>query len=164
MRPLGNGRLHDSPLVIGRLLTEAELQPNDHVLLVGAAGGYAAALLSGLVGSVVALEEEPALLAIARGGLAGAANVELVQGPLGAGWAARGPYDLVVIDGAVAELPAAIVDQVKIGGRVVSGVIDRGVTRLAAGRRSEGGFGLADFMDIEVAVLPGFEKPRKFTF
>lgn len=162
--PLGNGRRHDSPLVIGRLLTEAELQPSDHVLLVGAAGGYAAALLSPLVASVVALEEEPALLAIARGGLAGTANVELVQGPLAAGWAARGPYDLIVVDGAVEELPQALVDQVKIGGRMVTGVIDRGVTRLAVGRRTEGGFGLADFMDIEVATLPGFAKPRKFTF
>ncbi|WP_247650692.1 protein-L-isoaspartate O-methyltransferase [Sphingomonas sp. S2M10] len=162
--PLGNGRRHDSPLATGRLLTEAELQPSDHVLLIGAAGGYAAALLSGLVASVVALEEEPALLAIARGGLAGSANVELVQGQLNAGWAARGPYDLVIIDGAVEELPQPIIDQVKIGGRIVTGVIDRGVTRLALGRRTEGGFGLVDFLDIEVATLPGFEKPRKFTF
>ncbi|KTF69427.1 protein-L-isoaspartate O-methyltransferase [Sphingomonas sp. WG] len=162
--PLGNGRQHNAPLVIGRLLTESVLQPTDHVLVVGAAGGYAAALLAQLVQSVVALEEEPALAAIARGGLAGSANVELVQGPLNAGWAARAPYDLIVIDGAVEELPQTIIDQVKQGGRIATGIIDRGVTRLAIGRRSEGGFGLVDFMDIEVATLPGFEKPRKFTF
>lgn len=162
--PLGNGRQHNAPLVIGRLLTESVLQPTDHVLVIGAAGGYAAALLAQLVQSVVALEEEPALAAIARGGLAGSANVELVQGPLNAGWAARAPYDLIVIDGAVEELPQTIIDQVKQGGRIATGIIDRGVTRLAIGRRSEGGFGLVDFMDIEVATLPGFEKPRKFTF
>lgn len=162
--PLGNGRQHNAPLVLGRLLTESVLQPTDHVLLIGAAGGYGAAVLAQLVQSVVALEEDPSLAAIARGGLAGSANVELVQGPLNAGWAGRAPYDLIVIDGAVEALPQAIIDQVKPGGRIATGVVDRGVTRLALGRRTEGGFGMADFMDIEVARLPGFDKPRKFTF
>ncbi|PVX31213.1 protein-L-isoaspartate O-methyltransferase family protein [Sphingomonas pokkalii] len=162
--PLGNGRQHNAPLVLGRLLTESVLQPTDHVLLIGAAGGYGAAVLAQLVQSVIALEEDPSLAAIARGGLAGSANVELVQGPLNAGWAGRAPYDLIVIDGAVEALPQAIIDQVKPGGRIATGVVDRGVTRLALGRRTEGGFGLADFMDIEVARLPGFDKPRKFTF
>ena len=162
--PLVGGRRHNSPLAIGRLLTEARVQPSDHVLLVGAAGGYAAALLAQLAGSVVALEEEDALVALARQALATEAKVELVQGPLNAGWAGRAPYDLMVVDGAVEELPAALVDQVKPGGRVVSGVVDRGVTRLAMGRRTEGGFALADFMDIECTELPGFRRLRTFTF
>lgn len=162
--PLAGGRRHNSPLVIGRLLTEAQLRPDDHVLLVGAAGGYAAALLSGLVASVVALEEEDALVALAREALAGYVNVEVVQGPLNAGWSAREPYDLLIVDGAVEQLPDALVAQVKLEGRVLSGVIDRGVTRLAAGRRSEGGFGLSDYLDIECAELPGFRRVRTFTF
>lgn len=162
--PLAGGRRHNSPLATGRLLTQAELQASDHVLLVGAAGGYAAALLSGLVASVVALEEEDALVSIARGALAGHANVELVQGPLNAGWEARGPYDLLIVDGAAEQLPEALIAQVKPGGRVLSGVVDRGVTRLAAGQRSEGGFALVDFLDIECAELPGFRRLRTFTF
>lgn len=162
--PLGGGRQHNSPLATGRLLTEAEIRPGDHVLLVGAAGGYAAALIAQIAGSVVALEESESLIEIARGALAGEAGVEVVQGPLHAGWAARGPYDLLIVDGAVEELPAALVAQVKPGGRVVSGVIDRGVTRLAAGRRTEGGFGLVDFADIECTELPGFRRLRTFTF
>ncbi|ATY31368.1 protein-L-isoaspartate O-methyltransferase family protein [Sphingomonas psychrotolerans] len=162
--PLAGGRRHNSPLVIGRLLTEAQIRPEDHVLLVGAAGGYAAALLALLAGSVVALEEEDALVGLARGALAGEAKVEVVQGPLPAGWAAGAPYDLIVIDGAVEQLPDALIAQIKPGGRVVTGVVERGVTRLAAGRRSEGGFGLIDFMDIECAELPGFRRLRTFTF
>ena len=162
--PLAGGRRHNSPLATGRLLTEAQVTPADHVLLVGAAGGYAAALLALLAGSVVALEEEESLAGIARAALAGDAKVEVVQGPLNAGWAARGPYDLLVVDGAVEELPEALVAQVKPGGRVVSGVVDRGVTRLAAGRRTEGGFGLIDFQDIECTELPGFRRLRTFTF
>lgn len=161
---LAGGRQHNSPLVIGRLLTEAHVRPGDHVLLVGAAGGYAAALLAQLAGSVVALEEADALVALARTALTGEAKVELVQGPLNAGWAAGAPYDLLIVDGAVEQLPDALIAQVKPGGRVVTGVVDRGVTRLASGRRSEGGFGLMDFLDIECAELPGFRRLRTFTF
>lgn len=162
--PLAGGRRHNSPLATGRLLTEARVQPSDRVLLVGAAGGYAAAVLALLAQSIVAIEEEDALLAIARGALAGESKVQLVQGPLNAGWPAGAPYDLLIVDGAVEELPDALIEQVAIGGRVVTGIVDRGVTRLAKGRRSEGGFGLADFVDIECAELPGFRRLRTFQF
>jgi protein-L-isoaspartate(D-aspartate) O-methyltransferase len=87
-----------------------------------------------------------------------------VQGPLHAGWPAGAPYDLLIVDGAAEQLPDALISQVKPGGRVLTGVIDRGVTRLAAGRRTEGGFGLMDFMDIECTELPGFRRLRTFTF
>ena len=162
--PLPGGRRHNSPLATGRLLTEAHVRPEDHVLLIGAAGGYAAALLAQLAKSVVALEEEAALVALARTALAGEAKVELVQGPLEAGWAAGAPYDLLIVDGAVEQLPDALIAQAKPGGRVLTGVIDRGVTRLAAGRRTEGGFGLLDFLDVECTQLPGFRRLRTFTF
>ncbi|MCX8475388.1 MAG: protein-L-isoaspartate O-methyltransferase [Sphingomonas sp.] len=162
--PLPGGRRHNSPLATGRLLTEAHVRPEDHVLLIGAAGGYAAALLAQLAGSVVALEQEEALVALARTALAGEAKVELVQGQLDAGWAAGAPYDLLIVDGAVEQLPDALIAQVKPGGRVLTGVVDRGVTRLAAGRRTEGGFGLLDFLDVECTQLPGFRRLRTFTF
>lgn len=162
--PLGGGREHNSPLATGRLLTEAEIHPGDHVLLIGAAGGYAAALLARIAGSVVALEEDESLVGIARGALAGIGNVELVQGPLHAGWAKKGPYDLIVIDGAIEQVPEGITAQLKSGGRIVSGIADRGITRLASGRRSDGGFGMIDFIDLECAVLPGFVRLRTFQF
>lgn len=162
--PLAGGRRHNLPLATGRLLTVAEIRPADKVLLIGAAGGYAAALLADLANSVVAVEEEPSLAALARTALAAYANVELVEGPLAAGHAAEGPYDLIVVAGAAEELPATLLGQLETGGRVVTGLLDRGVTRLAAGRRTEGGFGLADFADIECAVLPGFERLRTFQF
>lgn len=162
--PLGNGRKHNSPLATGRLLTEAAILPSDHVLLIGAAGGYAAALLARIAGSVVALEEDDTLVATARGALAGIANVDLVQGPLNAGWAKGGPYDLIVIDGAVEQLTEKLLQQIKPGGRIVSGIADRGITRLASGRRTDGGFGMMDFIDLECALLPGFARLRTFQF
>jgi protein-L-isoaspartate(D-aspartate) O-methyltransferase len=162
--PLNGGRHHNSPLATGRLLTEARIAPTDHVLLIGAAGGYAAAVLAQLAGTVVALEQDAALAGHARTALAGTGAVTLVEGPLNQGWAAGGLYDVLLIDGAVEHVPDALIQQLKPGARAVSGIYDRGVTRLASGRRTEGGFGLVDFADIECAVLPGFSRPKTFSF
>lgn len=156
--PIGGGRHQNSPLATGLLLTNANIVAGERVLLVGAAGGYTAALIAALGGSVVALEDT------ALANAAPLAGVETVSGPLAAGWADGGPYDLIVIDGAVEHVPEALVGQLKLGGRVVSGVLDRGVTRLATGVRSAGGFGLTDFLDLECAILPGFTRPQTFQF
>ncbi len=162
--PLGAGRLANLPIATGKLLNEAAVRPEDRVLLIGAAGGYAAAVLSALAAHVVAVECEPALLAIARVALADRGNVTLVEGPLEGGHAAAAPYDLLVIDGAVEQLPQPLIDQLAVGARAVSGIVDRGVTRLAAGRRSAGGFALTPFADLDCAVLPGFGAPAAFVF
>jgi protein-L-isoaspartate(D-aspartate) O-methyltransferase len=162
--PAGDGRTINPPIATGRLLTEAYLLATDRVLLIGAAGGYTAAVLAEVVASVVAVEEDVTLVARARAALAGLASVELVAGPLGEGHAAGGPYDVLVIDGAVEAVPEGLVAQVRPGGRIVSGIVDRGVTRLASGRRTDGGFGLAAFVDSDCVVLPGFAKPQGFRF
>jgi protein-L-isoaspartate(D-aspartate) O-methyltransferase len=162
--PLGNGRAMNAPLASARLVNEAEILSTDRVLLIGAATGYTAAVIAGFAGSVVALEEDATLAAQAREALAGMANVTVAEGPLVAGWAQGAPYDAIVIDGGVEFVPEAIVQQARIDGRITTGVIDRGVSRLAAGRRSEGGFGLADFADVDCVVLPGFAKPPTFQF
>jgi protein-L-isoaspartate(D-aspartate) O-methyltransferase len=162
--PVGRGREVNPPLATARLLTEAELEPTDRVLLVGAGGGYAAAVLAEMVAHVTAVETDEALLAIARDALADTAKVELVEGPLPQGWAAGAPYDVLIVDGAVEELPPALIEQVQVGGRVVTGLAERGVTRLAAGRKTTGGFGLAAFADAECVRLPGFARPVGFRF
>jgi protein-L-isoaspartate(D-aspartate) O-methyltransferase len=162
--PLAHGRAANLPIATGRLLTQAQVLPTDHVLLVGAAGGYAAAVLALLARDVVAVESDPALLAIAGPALKPYANVTLVEGDLAAGAPDRAPYDLLVVDGAVEQLPDALVEQVRPGGRVVGGLIDRGVTRLAAGVRSHGGFGFSTFADVDCVALPGFARPKAFTF
>ena len=161
--PLPGARAINPPLITGRLLTAAELLPTDRVLLVGAAMGYAAAVLARLAASVVALEEDATLAAAARDAIADA-SVEVVEGPLNAGWAQGAPYDVIVIDGAIETVPQAIVNQLAPGGRLTTGIVDRGVTRLALGRRTEGGFGLVDFADLGCIELPGFAKPKTFQF
>lgn len=162
--PLGRGRAQNPPLATARLLTEAALAPADRVLLIGATGGYAARVLADLVTQVTALECDAALLDLARAGLAGFGNVALVEGELAAGWPDGAPYDVLVIDGAVEQLPLALVAQVRPEGRVVAGLVERGVTRLGAGRRTAGGFVLTAFADSECVVLPGFAPPAGFRF
>ena len=162
--PIAHGRAANVPIATGKLLTQAQLRPTDHVLLIGAAGGYTAAVLALLAKDVVAVESDGALAAIARTALASYANVQLIEGDLTVGAPAHAPYDVLVIDGAVQHIPQALVDQLRPGGRIVAGLDDRGVTRLASGVRSEGGFGLSPFADIDCVVLPGFARPKAFTF
>lgn len=155
--PLAGGRALNPPLVVGRLLKEAQVEPGEKALLIGAATGYAAALLAELGAEVTAVEEEGVADFAAQG-------VTLVRGPLNAGAAEGAPYDLLVIDGAVEEVPAAIVQQLADGARVVTGIVDKGVTRLCSGRVAGGLLGLTSLTDIEMVVLPGFGAPRTFRF
>lgn len=162
--PVAGGRAINLPMVTGRLLTEAYLQKGDRVLLIGAAGGYTAAILAQIVAEVVAVEEDAGLVGLAKDALASTPNVTLIEGALAQGHAAGAPYDVLIVDGAVEHLPDTLVDQVATGGRVVTGIVDRGVTRLATGRKTDGGFGLSPFLDCDCVVLPGFAKPKAFTF
>lgn len=162
--PLGGGRALNPPMVTGRLLTEAAVTPADHVLVVGAATGYAAALLAGLAGSVVAVESDAALVAAMRDALAVEAAVTVVEGPLAAGGPDQAPFDLILIDGAVEDVPEALRAQLKPSGRIALVLADDGVTRLAIGRSTGDAIAFQVFADAEAVSLPGFERPRKFSF
>lgn len=155
--PLAGGRALNPPLVTGRLLTEAQIAPGDKVLLIGAATGYAAALLVDM-GAVVTAVEEEGVLEIAVPG------ITVVRGALNAGAADGAPYDVLFIDGAVEEVPATLVQQLAEDARVVTGVADRSVTRLSSGRVVAGALGLNSLVDIEMVVLPGFGAPKAFVF
>ncbi len=162
--PLARGRLLNPPMATGKLLTEAYLRRTDRVLLLGAATGYAAAVLASLVEHVTAVEVDPGLAEQARANLAATPAVSVIEGPLEAGHPAGAAYDVIVIDGAIGDMPQAIIDQLIISGRLVTGLDDQGVTRLAAGVRSAYGFGLQHFADAECVPLPGFTRARTFTF
>lgn len=161
---LGQGRALNTPLATARLLVQARLRATDRVLLIGAAGGYGAAVLASLVADVVAVESLPALADHARSALAATANVTVVEGPLEFGHPAGAPYDVLVIDGAIEQLPATLASQVVDGGRIVGGLIERGVFRLAAGAHRGAATALTPFADIDSVRLPGFAQPRSFTF
>jgi protein-L-isoaspartate(D-aspartate) O-methyltransferase len=161
---LGGGRSLNAPMATARLLTEAKLSPVDKLLIIGAATGYCAAVAAELVGSVTAVEEDKALLAQAQANLAGDARVSLVSGPLAAGWQAAGPYDVIIIDGAVEQVDPRITAQLVDGGRLLAGLDDGAITRLAAGRKAGNSCTLITFADVETVRLPGFETPKGFAF
>lgn len=161
--PLSGGRALSTPMALGRMLTEAGLEGAEKALVIGAATGYAAAVVSRLTGHVVALEEDAGLAASARQALA-ESRVDVVEGALAAGWASGAPYDFVLIDGAVEFVPQAIIDQVVDGGQVAAALLDNGVPRISVGRVIGGAFGAIAYADAAAPLLPGFTKPRGFSF
>jgi len=156
---IGDGRFLPSPAVLGRLLTEMMLEPGQHVLVVGAGTGYSSAVLNHAGLSVVALESSAELADRARD-----LGIDVVEGPLAAGWKKLAPYDRILIDGAVESIPDTIVDQLADGGRLGTALVDRGITRLTVGRKAGGAFGCLSLGDAGTPTLPGFSKPAVFTF
>ncbi|MFC3714040.1 protein-L-isoaspartate O-methyltransferase [Sphingoaurantiacus capsulatus] len=161
------GRYLMDPMAFGQLLMGGAFKAHERVLVVGAATGYAAAVIARLVREVVALESDTALAATARTNLdaEGADNATVVEGPLAGGWPQSGPYDVLFFDGAVAAVPPALLAQLKDGGRVVGVIVDAdGVQRGASGIVYGGAVGKSEFADISVRPLPGFDRPKQFTF
>jgi protein-L-isoaspartate(D-aspartate) O-methyltransferase len=157
--PLGEGRFLSAPAVLGQLLTQMAPENGERALVIGAGTGYSAAVLAHIGCEVVALESAPKLGARAR-----ELGVHVVEGPLEAGHKAGAPYQLILIDGAVEYLPEPIVKQLGDGGRLGTALIDRRVTRLIVGQKVAGAFGHLSVSDAGVAALPGFSRPRPFTF
>ncbi|MGK9233455.1 protein-L-isoaspartate O-methyltransferase [Inquilinus limosus] len=164
---IGGGRVLMEPRVLGRLLNDARITPDARVLIVGAGTGYSAAVVARTAGKVVALEEDKALLATARGVLAelGVQGVTLVEGRLAEGRPAEGPYDVILIDGAVAEVPAALIAQLAPGGRLLTVVDDGdGVGRAMLVSAIDGVASQRPLFDATTAILPGFERKPAFQF
>ena len=217
--PLGGGRMLSAPLTQARLLQEARPRRSDRALLIGGGSGYLAALLAPQVASLTVVEPERRLREMAppekvraekvmaemataqtvttETGSAEAASAGMMapravhwqEAPLAEGWAAGAPYDLIVIDGAAECIPDAIAIQLTPDGRLVTGVVQRGVTRLAIGRgigpgvehgvaqgsgQAEGAIpgraggtgrlALQPLAEIGFPVLEAFAAPRKWSF
>jgi protein-L-isoaspartate(D-aspartate) O-methyltransferase len=156
---LGGGRFLVAPAVLGQLLTQMMPERGQRALVVGAGTGYSAAVLAAMGLEVVAVESAPELAAQAR-----ALGVNAIEGPLDAGDPEGRSFDQILIDGAVEFIPDAIVAKLADGGRLGTALIDRGITRLAVGRKAGGAFGYLTFGDAGVPALPGFSRPKEFTF
>lgn len=157
--PIGGGRTMSPPAVQGLLLTETTPLAGERALIVGCGTGYSATVLRTIGLEVTGLECSRDLARIARGH-----GVDVVEGPLEKGWKKGAPYQLIFIDGAVEYIPDAIIAQLTDHGRLATALIDRGICRLAVGRRAGKGFGVRTMADAAAAALPGFAKPRTFTF
>lgn len=128
---LENGRGLMAPRDFARLVQLADIGDSDRVLDVGSCGGYSAAVLARLAGEVVALDSDSSARAAAAKALeeSGATNVSCVSGPLQAGWSARAPYDVIILQGAVEIIPQKLKDQLAPRGRLVAVVLENGIGR-----------------------------------
>lgn len=160
---LDGTRRMNPPLVTARLLVAAEIAAGHRVLLVGAATGYAAAILQDLGAEVIALESDAALAAAARTAL-GDLGVTVTTGQLAAGVPGDAPFDRIVLDGAIEQLPDALAVQLAEGGVLVCALREGAVTRLARGVKVAGTLTLRPFADMDAAALPGFVREKGFTF
>jgi len=154
------------PMVLARLVQAAGVRENDRVLDVGSASGYSAAVLGRLAASVVALEEDAALARTATENLAAlaAANVQVVSGPLVAGWPARAPYDVIVLEGSSEIAPQPLLGQLAEGGRLVCVLGRAPIGKGTVYRRVAGRVSASPVFDAVAPVLPGFMKPAEFVF
>ena len=165
--PIGGGRFAMEPMVLARLVQAAEVRSGDHVLDLGAGGGYASALLARLAGHVVAVENESALATLARQALAknGASQVQVVEGGFSDLAKQRGPFDVILINGAVAEIPAAATDRLEEGGRLVTVLRDgRGVGNAVLIKKMLGVLSQRVLFDAATPFLPAFEPVESFVF
>jgi len=158
-QPLGLGRWLAPPLSHGQMLIEARPAADDRALLIGGGTGYLAALVAPLVASLDVVESEAAL-AEAAPLKAGRWTI----GPLAQGAPDGAPYTLLLIDGGIEQLPDSLVAQLDDGARVVCGLVDRGVTRLAVGRKAAGQVGFLTVGEAELAPLEPFRAARRWSF
>ncbi|WP_234034994.1 protein-L-isoaspartate O-methyltransferase family protein [Aurantiacibacter sediminis] len=131
-----------APLVHGMMLQEAEPQSDEHVLLVDGGTGYLAELLRPLVADLTVITPEDAV---------------------GSGRKGKGA-NLLIIDGAVEEVPAKLAKRLADGARIVTGLVDNGVTRIAVGRKGDRGVSLLPVFDVGIPQLHAFAKPKEWSF
>jgi protein-L-isoaspartate(D-aspartate) O-methyltransferase len=134
--PLDDGRALPAPSVLGQLLTALAPERGERALVIGSGSGYSAAVLSAMGVDVTADKA-----------------------------AKKDSFDFILIDGAVETIPESLIAQLRDGGRLGTGIVDKnGITRMATGRKVAGAFGLQTIGDASIPMLPGFERPRAFTF
>ena len=152
------------PMALAKMIQAAAIEPGETVLDVGTATGYSAAVLAQIAPQVVAVEEDAVLAGLARVNLAGLANVDLVEGPLTAGAAAKGPFNVILLQGAVDVVPAALTAQLSEGGRLVA-VVGRGRSaKCLVHTRLGGEVSVRQVFDAAIPALPGFAAVQSFTF
>lgn len=161
------GRYLIEPMVLSRLLQAAELRDSDVALVIGANTGYGAAVTARLANTVVAVESDAKLAASAAENLSAlhCDNAVVIDGDLAAGYPRQAPYDVIVFEGAVTQVPDAIFEQLGEGGRLV--VVERGARSVGEARlyeRDGAVIGHRALFDANIPYLPGFEPKGGFVF
>lgn len=163
---LAPGRVLLEPRTLGKMMDILDLQNSDLVLDIGPGYGYAAALMARIVEAVVAVEDNPELAAEAEARLAAqdVFNVAVVSGPLVGGCDSQGPYDAVLVEGAIEEFPETLTEQISEGGRVVAMFREGQLGVVRVGLKRDGRINWRFAFNAGAPVLPGFARQQGFVF
>lgn len=163
---IGEGRYLMEAWVLARLLEAAEVQPDDVALLIGCGSGYEAAVISYLAGTVVALETNKTLINLANDTLVELSidTVAIVEGELARGYVRQAPYDVIIINGAVPEIPECLSNQLGDGGRLVSIVGNGAYGKGTLVTSYNNIITSREIFDGGTPTLLGFEKDTFFSF
>ncbi|HKL54988.1 MAG TPA: methyltransferase domain-containing protein, partial [Roseovarius sp.] len=162
---LGEGRVILDPRTLAKMLDALDIEGDDLVLDIGPAHGYSSAVVARMAEAVVGVEADAALVEEAQRTLLehGADNVIMQQGDLAAGAPDHGPYDAILVQGAVEHLPEAITDQLKEGGRMACLFIEGALGVVRMGYKIDGRLNWRYAFNAGAPVLPGFERHAAFT-
>jgi protein-L-isoaspartate(D-aspartate) O-methyltransferase len=165
----GQPRELTAPLILARLLKEARLREGERVLVVAGGSGYAAALIAGLVGSVVSLDDDEVLSVRARGAFAALAlgNATALVGPLAQGAPKDAPFDLILVDGVSQGAFGPLFDQLSADGRLVAIVAEQAGSRVGKAtlfQRADGHVSARVLFDASAGALAAFARPQEFVF
>lgn len=167
--PLGDGRMVMDPRVLAKMLDALDICPADLVLELGCGLGYSAAVIAHMAEAVIAVEQDEALAEEAESNLSSQSvdNAMVIKAELIDGAAKHGPYDIIMINGGVEQVPDAILNQLKEGGRLGAIFVPAGqfsgAGQFCVGTKTANGIAWRKVFDANVPVLPGFEKAVEFS-
>jgi protein-L-isoaspartate(D-aspartate) O-methyltransferase len=161
---LGSGRVMLEPRTLAKMLDALQIDPQDVVLDLGCGLGYATALMAQLADFVVGVEDDPDLASEAETLLAeqGVHNAAVMSGPVTEGAAKSGPYDIIITQGAVEEVPPAILDQLREGGRIACIFAESALGVVRIGHKIDGAVTWRYAFNASAPVLKGFETAKNF--
>ncbi|PTX56809.1 protein-L-isoaspartate(D-aspartate) O-methyltransferase [Litoreibacter ponti] len=161
---LGADRVLLEPRSFAKLLDALDIQRGDVVLNIGCGFGYPAAVLAHMTDAVVALEEDETMARDAEDALLqeGIDNAVVITGPLADGAAKHGPYDVIYIEGAVAQVPQAVLDQLRDGGRIGAIFTEGQLSEARVGYKTDGRVSWRLAFNAGAPVLPGFATEPSF--
>jgi len=157
---LGQGRVVFEPRTLSKLLDALDVQPTDHVLVVGAGLGYSSAVIARMAASVVGVEDRADFVG-AAGATAGG-NVTFTQAALADGAPMSGPFDRILIEGGVEAVPTALLAQLREGGRIGAIFMDGALGICRIGYKIDGSVNWRFSFNAAAPVLPGFEARKGF--
>jgi len=161
---LGAGRVMLEPRTMGKMLDALDIQPDETVLDLGCGLGYSTALIAHLAEAVVAVEGAD-FADEAQGNLSarGVDNAAVIAGQLAEGVAKHGPYDVIIIEGGVEEVPAALTEQLKDAGRIAALFMTGGLGEMRVGQKHDGQLTWRFVFNAAAPVLDGFTKKTEFS-